>query len=298
VKTETPGFVFLYHPEQERLARDVIDISAAEKFRIEADVGKPLQKTIEVRIADGPSDFQDAQPAGYSAPVWSAGLAYQGLGIMVLQARGGAGGGPGALRTTFIHELSHLVMHNATGGRHIPRWLSEGMAMHHAGEWSFSRATAITKAVAFGNVIELSKLDYDFPDEAERVHLAYAESIEFVSYLMGRFGRPGMNAFISALSSGEGPEVSASRAFGVNLEGLEKAWLSRTRMIYAWIPLITSSTTLWFVITVIFLTGYLRKRADTKRRMREMEDEDLYYLHVNAHGNDRDKDDPPGGYVH
>jgi hypothetical protein len=296
---ENPGFVFKYRPGQEKLAKAVASAAGPGRERMEADLGKPHPGVLEVRIADGPSDFQDAQPKGYSAPVWAAGIAYQSLDIMVLQARGGAGGGPEALESTFLHELSHLLLHHAVGDVHVPRWLAEGMAMYHANQWSFGRAAEITRAIAFGNFIRLEKLDWGFPDDGQGARLAYAESMEFFAFLMGRYGRAGMNRLISGLTEGKGMDAASEAAYGLTLAELEKQWTSRTRLFYAWIPLIASSTTLWFVITAIFLLAYLRKRAESKRRLAELAAEDRI-LYTNAHeygedGRPLDDDDPRNG---
>jgi len=41
-------------------------------------------------------------------------------------------------------------------------------------------------------------------------------------------------------------------------------------------PLITSTTTLWFLITVAFIPGYLRKRRANRLKLEEWEREDEY----------------------
>jgi len=272
---QTAHFVFKYHPAQAKLAREIVAMAEAERARIVADLGRGGDVNVEVRLAFGPNDFQEAQPEGYGAPVWSTGLAYPQLKLIVLQLRGGAGGGPEALYATFRHELSHLMLFQALGGRHPPRWLSEGMAMYHANEWQFARAMSITRAIAFRTVIPLERLERGFPDQAPEVHLAYAESIEFVSYLLGRFGRTGMNALVSRLAEGDAIDAAARAAFGQPLSEIEKDWLGRLRWYYAWVPIITSSATLWFVISLIFIAGYLRRRTTNRRRLREMEEEEL-----------------------
>lgn len=279
----TAHFVFRYHPEQKRLAAEIIRMAEAERARIVSDLGRGGDVGVEVRLALGPADFQAAQPEGFVAPVWSTGLAYPSLKLIVLQARGGPGGGPGALQTTFRHELSHLMLFQALGGKRAPRWLSEGMAMYHAEQWEFSRAMSVTRAIAFRNVIPIKDLEGGFPDKTPDVHLAYAESTDFVSYLFGRFGRDGMNKFIGRLAGGDSMEAAAKAAFGSSIGEIEKAWLSRLRWYYAWIPLISSSATLWFVVSVIFVLGYLRRRAQNRRRLREMEEEELVLSSI-AHG--------------
>jgi hypothetical protein len=275
VEEGTARFTFKYHPAQARLAKEIMASAEAERARIVADLGRGGDVRVEVRLAFGPNDFQEAQPEGSVAPVWSTGLAYPALRLIVLQARGGAGGGPEALQQTFRHELSHLMLFQALGDRRPPRWLSEGMAMYHAGEWQFSRAMSITRAIAFRTVIPLRDLERAFPADAPAVHLAYAESIEFVSYLFGRYGREGVGALIARLAEGDAIDAASRAALGAPIAEIEKAWLSRLRWYYAWIPLITSSATLWFFISVVFIAGYLRRTRQNRRRLKEMEEEEM-----------------------
>jgi hypothetical protein len=59
------------------------------------------------------------------------------------------------------------------------------------------------------------------------------------------------------------------------VEELEKEWKSTLEMRFSWIPLITSSTTLWFVITLIFVYGYLNKKRKMKGTLEQWEEEEL-----------------------
>lgn len=310
-EVRTEHFVISHHPEQEKLAVDIVRMAEPERARIVSDLGRGGDVRVEVRLTLGPADFQAAQPEGYVAPVWSSGLAYPSLKLIVLQARGGPGGGPAVLQATFRHELSHLMLYQALGGRRAPRWLAEGMAMYHAAQWEFSRAMAVTRAIAFRNLIPLKDLEAAFPDKTPDVHLAYAEAIDFVSYLFGRFGRDGMNRFIGRLAGGDSVEAAAREAFGSSMGEVEKAWLSRLRWYYAWIPLISSSATLWFVVSVIFVLGCLRRRAQNKRRLRRMEEEELLLSSIahdysaparvtkrKGNGGDDEWPDKKNGWVH
>jgi hypothetical protein len=44
-------------------------------------------------------------------------------------------------------------------------------------------------------------------------------------------------------------------------------------MRFSWIPLITSSITLWFIITVIFIVSYLRKKRNVQATIKNWEEE-------------------------
>ncbi|MFA6034286.1 MAG: peptidase MA family metallohydrolase [Myxococcota bacterium] len=292
----SPGFIVVFHPEHRKLAEEILARAPMERARIAADLGRDSNADYEVRLADGPSDFQEAQPGGNTAPVWASGIAYPGLHVIVLQLRSGTGRGLDEVYSTFTHELSHMMLHGALDGRRAPRWLSEGLAMYHAGEWSFNRLAVITRAVAFKNIIPLEKLERSFPDDARDASLAYAESVEFVAFLLGRYGRPAMNGFIAGLAGGQDTGAALASSFGEGLGGLEEQWLSKARFKYAWLPLITSSVTLWFLISLIFLAGYARKRAESRRRLKQMEQEELLLFDGAVDGADdvSDETNTPG----
>ena len=67
-------------------------------------------------------------------------------------------------------------------------------------------------------------------------------------------------------------------AYRVRWEDMEELWLSYLKVRFSWIPLITSSTTLWFLATVIFILGYLRKKRTNRLKLAEWtrEEEFLY----------------------
>ena len=79
-----------------------------------------------------------------------------------------------------------------------------------------------------------------------------------------------------------GKQRDSRAALGAPIAAVEKDWLSRLRWYYAWIPIITSSATLWFDMSVIFVAGYVRRRAQNRRRLKEMEEEELV-LAAQAH---------------
>jgi hypothetical protein len=43
---------------------------------------------------------------------------------------------------------------------------------------------------------------------------------------------------------------------------------------FSWIPVITSVSALWFMMAMIFIYGYMRKKRQAEQRLREMAEEE------------------------
>ena len=65
--------------------------------------------------------------------------------------------------------------------------------------------------------------------------------------------------------------------YGLRWEELEKRWRDYLKLRFSWIPIVTSTTTLWFLVTIVFILGYLRKRKANRLKLEEWdrEEEDL-----------------------
>ena len=49
-------------------------------------------------------------------------------------------------------------------------------------------------------------------------------------------------------------------AYGMSWDRVDERWQRYLRLRFSWIPLCTSTGTLWCVVSLIFLWGYVRKR--------------------------------------
>lgn len=146
--------------------------------------------------------------------------------------------------------------------------------MYESREWDFARTTVLIRAALTDTLIPLAHLTSDFPAENDRAELAYAESFMFISFLINRIGREAFHRFILDYSDHGDTEGALRRATGLSLPELQSKWLLYLKLRISWLPIITSATTLWFVATVIFITGYLRKRKQGLAKLRRWEEEE------------------------
>ena len=273
-KHETSHFIIRYAESDATLARHIAEESEILRIKIVSDVGySPKEKTTIV-LAPTIEEFQQMQPHQERMPVWAAAVAYPERNLIIIRSPKTVRGGRFDYRKIFIHEFTHIVLGRALQHQNVPTFLAEGIAMYESSEWQFSRTAAITKAVLTGRIIPLQELWDKFPEDRDDAELAYAESFMFVSFLISRYGRESFNRFIKNYAESGNLRHSLQTMTGTHLVTLEGEWIDYMKMRVSWIPLITSATTFWFMVTVIFIYGYCRKRRRSKTILVQWEEEE------------------------
>jgi hypothetical protein len=165
----------------------------------------------------------------------------------------------------FVHELAHLALGARFGGRPIPRWLNEGLAMYEAGEWRPGQEWTLVQAVIANRVPPLNDLTARFERGEVEARLAYLLAGALVNDMIVTYGREAFGDFVGRLARGESLEGAMIGAFGVSPLLFEQRWRAHLDRRYAWIPLITSSTALWVVVMGVTIAAYAAKRRRSRR---------------------------------
>ena len=274
MEINTPHFAFCFHSRDERLMRSLIDQAEGMRREIVEDLGIDFNERTKVYLAPSLRKFQEIQPKA-KIPSWSAAVAYPSLDLIIMKSPRAIKKGSIDLKKVFRHEFSHIALGRAFRGREeVPRWLDEGLAMYESREWDFSRVSTMTRAVLTDSLIPLSEITSFFPQEADRAALAYSESFYLISFLISRYGKERFHRFIREYSGGKGLEETLVGVYGIRWEQLEKKWRNYLRLRFSWIPIGTSTTTLWFLITIVFILAYLRKKRANRVKFEEWERED------------------------
>ncbi len=270
----TAHFVFYFQSQDERLMRSLIDQAEGLRRRIMEDLGIAFEERTKVYLAPSSRKFQEIQPRR-EIPSWSVGVAYPGLNLIIMKSPRAAKRGHIDLRKVFRHEFTHIAVGRAFRGRErVPRWLDEGLAMYESREWNLSRVSTITRAVLTDSLIPLSEITHSFPREADRAELAYSESFYLISFLISQYSKESFHRFIKEYSGGKGLEEVLMEVYGIRWKELEDLWKNYLKLRFSWIPIITSTTALWFLVTIVFILGYLRKRRANRLKLEEWERED------------------------
>lgn len=243
------------------------------------DLGLPLQKPIDVIVASTAEEFQRIQPVGSRVPTWAIGVAYPQQNLIILLSPTVRQRGHIDIIKTFQHEVLHIILGQAFKGKaNVPRWLDEGLAMIAANEWSMARLSTMTFAVLGRKMIPMEQLTESFPWDPDQAQTAYCQSFYFISFLKGRFGSDLFKTFLQKYTVHKNFQRAIFDTYNVRWEEMEDLWRGYLRLRFSWIPLITSSTTIWFVATLIFILGYLRKKRMNRLKLKQWtrEEEFLY----------------------
>ena len=244
-------------------------IRSVDLSQLDADLrraGLRLPQRIEVLLV--PDDDVRAR----AIPRWVVGLAAGGQNVVILPQR--VLPYPyDSIESVFRHEVAHLALSAAAGGRPLPRWFHEGVAMSVDAGWDLSGRLRLLFEMTKGpGTTDLARL---FAADAQpEAALAYglsaalvadvgrrhgAESIGRIAARVGT-GEPFARAF--SLETGESPDAAAVRAWGAY-----RRWT-------AWVPAFTSGTALWAGILALAIVAYAARRRRRAQRKRQWEEED------------------------
>jgi predicted metallopeptidase len=270
----TSHFVFYFHEKEHGIAASLA--AQAERIRgeIVEDLGLDFDEVTTVYLAHSLKEYAEIQPRGW-VPTWSAAVAYPSLNLIIMKSPRVMKGGHMDLDKVFKHELTHIAVGRAFRGREeVPRWLDEGLAMYESREWSFSRVSSMTKAVLTDSLIPLSEITSSFPREVARAELAYSQSFYLISFLVSKFGKEDFHRFIREYTRGGDLKGILLKVYGIGWDDFEEEWKGYLRLRFSWIPILTSTTTLWFLITLVFILGYARKKRAQRMLYEQWEQED------------------------
>lgn len=271
----TPYCLFYFVEEDINAVQRLADNSTDIVEGILNDLGVDFSGPIKVYVADRGA-FQELQPTETIFPDSIVGVAYSSSSLIILKSPRDVNSLNADLLKTFIHELTHIILGAAfKGEENVPKWLNEGISLYKSGEWNFNRVSTMTRAVLTDSMIPLSELTYTFPENPRELQLAYAQSFYLVSFLITRFGKHSFQTFIRLYGQKKDLEETLYQVYSLSVEELETEWKSFLKMRFSWIPLMTSSTTLWFIITIIFVYGYINKKRQMKATLKQWEEEKL-----------------------
>jgi len=146
--------------------------------------------------------------------------------------------------------------------------------MYESREWDFSRVSTITRAVLTDSLIPLSEITRFFPLEANKAELAYSESFYLISFLISQYGKESFHRFLKEYSGGKELKDVLREVYCIKWEELEEKWRHYLKVRFSWFPIVTSTTTLWFLVTIVFILAYIRKKKATRLKFEQWEREE------------------------
>ncbi|MEJ2084443.1 MAG: hypothetical protein P8Y44_02030, partial [Acidobacteriota bacterium] len=92
--------------------------------------------------------------------------------------------------------------------------------------------------------------------------------------LIHRHGSDSPARILAGVAAGLPFDVSFERTVGLSLVEAESSFWSRYTFWYRWLPIITSSATLWLFVTALFLIAARARRKRTSQLLESWEDSD------------------------
>jgi hypothetical protein len=230
-----------------------------------ADSGPPI------RVVLAP----EGSPEAGLVPRWVVGYAVGEQSLIVLLPERVPSYPDSSLDDVLLHETAHVLVARAAGGRPLPRWFQEGMAMIAGRSWGLDDRTRLTLALLVDRPVSLAELDGRFAGGQAEVNRAYAVAGSFVRDLLDRYGPEAAPAILAGVARGLSFADAFFAATGTSLASAEDSFWSRQTFWYRWMPVLTSSVTLWLLITLLALWAirHRRRRDAAQRRIWEEEEE-------------------------
>ncbi len=244
---------------------------------VESNLGLELTETMKVYVLSGPGEEKEFGLDSHGVPDWYGAYAGYPGSVVVLRTSSLTDSAAGSsVFRMFRHEVSHILLAQniKSRGVDIPKWFNEGIAMMEGGDWSMSSYFALSKFLITENYLPLSGLEESFPDEQSLVRLAYLESYLFTVFVMRESGQDSVRKILRAMKGGDDFNTAFESVTGLGYREMEKKWKKHLVFRYKWIPVLTSSFTLWSLITILVPVIFLMKKRREKTVMESWNEEE------------------------
>jgi hypothetical protein len=211
---------FFWYEGGDSFARELMDACEEGLARLTQDIGTYPERPIKIYIYASTGDLQGAM---IFPQEWSGGVAFTGFGIIAI------GIPPSNLdwgKKALVHELTHLVVHQATFSPYgqLPIWLDEGLATYNEGELDSDLRSYLERAILEDELISVRSLCSPFSAYSEKAYLSYAQSYSLVEYLLDNYGQDKMLDLLTLFKQGSTYDKALTEVYGFDIDGLDARW--------------------------------------------------------------------------
>jgi hypothetical protein len=205
---------------------------------------------IRVVLASGTSDWSR------QVPPTTAGFAVGEDNLVVLFPSRSLTYPQDTLEDVLHHEVAHVLITRAAGGRPVPRWFHEGLAMAAERTWGFEDQARLFQELTLVAPTTLDEVNALFEQgEGARIR-AYILAGAFVRELMHQHGPSTPGDVLALMAAGASFENAFTRAVGHSVAVEESAFWNRHRFWTAWGSFLTTTTALWMGMTLLALAAF------------------------------------------
>lgn len=267
-------------PVVPRLAIEAPDSLASDKARLERFDFTRLDAVARlvglersgpaIRVLLVPED----SPIARTTAPWIAGFTRGWTGVIVLFPARTPSYPHDSIDALLQHEVAHVLVARAAGGRPLPRWFHEGVALVAERAWGFGDQARFVYEIAWHGRVPIADLDGFFDGSRASVTLAYSVAGAFVQDLIAQDGPGAPARLLAALAGGESFDEAFREVTGTSVADASDAFWNRRRAWVVWLPWLTSPGAVYSFITMLALIAALRVRARRAARRREAAVED------------------------
>ena len=209
-----------------------------------------------------------------STPSWIAGFADGAAGTVVLFPSRAQRYPHDSLEDVLRHEVAHILIVRAAGGRAVPRWFNEGLAMAAEREWHFEDRWQLAWALVSADEAGMDEVNDLFQAGSSGARRAYVLASAFVRNIIETDGPAVPARILAAVASGRSFEAAFQRSTGRSLAGAERSFQAELTSWTRRLPFLTSPFVLWTFVTLLALVAiYVRRRRSAERRRKWAEDD-------------------------
>jgi hypothetical protein len=198
-----------------------------------------------------------------SVPAWISGFAAGDSNLIVIFPARSPGYPDDTLEDVLRHEVAHVLISRAAGSRPVPRWFDEGVAMEVERGRRWQDQTQLFYQLLTGGEADLQDLNHLFSGGQNDQTRAYALAGAFVHDVIQRYGPMAAGRILSRIHNGAAFDTAFADVTGFTPSHAEADFWRRQRIWTSWVPIVTSTTTLWLAVTLLALTAiYMRRRRN------------------------------------
>jgi len=241
--------------------------------RIAGNLEIEFPDTVRVVIAANREAFNRA--VGSYFPDWGAAAAIKKKNRIVIKSPSHFKVGK-SLNELLGHELGHLMLDKASGGKWLPRWFEEGFCQLVSGEWRLKNDIAVTRAVWGSGLIPLTALEKVNQFNGSKASLAYAQSYLAVSLLVQEFGMDVIPHFLSTYRDSGDIFGAFFKASGYRYSEWIDFWKKNTEHRYKLVLFVFESDFFFPALAVLFILLYIVKKYQVRKKKQKWEVEERY----------------------
>jgi len=201
-------------------ARQFGQLTAGGVARGEALLGHQLDGPIDIFVYDSRDDFFGA--LGPGAREWTGAAAYPEIRTIFMWLGGGSAD---YLETAIVHEVTHVVFHDATLNpfHEPPAWFNEGLASWSETE-SAAGERAQVRAEASSGLFAFQAIENSFPISDRGARLAYSQGATMIEMIIDEHGREAIARISAAWRDGATDAEALEAGTGVSADQLYAAF--------------------------------------------------------------------------